>query len=482
MSDLTKRITQLRAAANTNDTRPKKDLKIPEYGQRGEIIRKELRIPKWLVWTVASVLLAAAVLYVPALPFVRRLAAPSEQARTLTVDASVIRTARDYLQDNPSADFDGDHLLNEQEVQRGTNPYKADTDKDGISDYVELYVYDSNPLSPSNDLVSYVKAVTAEEGKSVGTPFKINDVVLWPDDWNSRAKGGVVKTINGYRFCGFRGWVQFPFDPVYAYQVVNGVHVPLPYREAEKAWRVVDENEVLLFPRELEEEFEISVLGSKHYYDMEGWQRIPLKVMEFLLPSNSILISARTATLADRPDTVKPVVELKPVRPSAEYPVWRFDRSMNNLSDLAAVYGILDEGRCLLASFYLENEGEALAEVYGYDASGGLLLCDIDTLQPIDTLRITERMSKVMLTQDQVFVSEWFSFTGCGLDSTKKNIQIRFFDWIGEGETEETDTVEWIAEEIQEPETTEVPEAETAEEAGEAETSQDMAATEASEP
>ena len=432
MSDLQKRVGKIRESYESSADHPKKSLKIPAYGERGEIIRKEIRIPKWLIGVVAFIAVAAAVLYLPALPIAERLFNPAETARSLHIDAGMIRTARDYLQENPGADFDGDLLLNEQEVQRGTNPYKTDTDKDGISDYVELYTYDSNPLSYSNDLVSYVKAVSAEAGKNVSTPYKMNDVVLWPDDWNSRARGGVVRTVNGYRFCSFKGWVQFPYEPAFAYQVINGVHVLLPYREAEKAWRVVDETEVLLFPKKLETEFEISVLGKKYYYDPDGWQRWVFKALEFLLPSKSLFISAREATLADRAGEVKPLVELTPAPVTGEYPIWRFDRSMNNLSDLAAVYRMLNEGRCILASFYVENEGEAMAEVYGYDENGGLLLCDVESLQSIGTLKIIEKTSKVMLNENVVSVNEWFSFVGCGLDSTKKNIQVRFFDWIGE--------------------------------------------------
>lgn len=48
-------------------------------------------------------------------------------------------------------DPDNDGLTNDEEKEYGTYPYKADTDDDGISDYDEIHLYKSNPLSIDSD-------------------------------------------------------------------------------------------------------------------------------------------------------------------------------------------------------------------------------------------------------------------------------------------------------------------------------------------
>lgn len=48
-------------------------------------------------------------------------------------------------------DDDSDGLLNETEIQLGTNPHSADTDSDGLNDYQELFVYGTSPLLADSD-------------------------------------------------------------------------------------------------------------------------------------------------------------------------------------------------------------------------------------------------------------------------------------------------------------------------------------------
>ncbi|MDH7516133.1 MAG: OmpA family protein [Bacteroidota bacterium] len=48
-------------------------------------------------------------------------------------------------------DLDGDRLLNIDEEALGTNPYDADTDGDGLSDYEEVKVYASSPVRKDTD-------------------------------------------------------------------------------------------------------------------------------------------------------------------------------------------------------------------------------------------------------------------------------------------------------------------------------------------
>lgn len=48
-------------------------------------------------------------------------------------------------------DIDNDGITNDRESQLGTNPYDADSDGDGISDYEEIEVYRTNPLRTDSD-------------------------------------------------------------------------------------------------------------------------------------------------------------------------------------------------------------------------------------------------------------------------------------------------------------------------------------------
>lgn len=48
-------------------------------------------------------------------------------------------------------DIDGDGLSNDEEAVLGTDPYLADTDGDGLSDYDEVYVYFTDPLLADTD-------------------------------------------------------------------------------------------------------------------------------------------------------------------------------------------------------------------------------------------------------------------------------------------------------------------------------------------
>jgi len=49
------------------------------------------------------------------------------------------------------ADWDGDGIPNYLEAIYGTDPYKKDTDGDGISDYDEINIYKTDPLSKDTD-------------------------------------------------------------------------------------------------------------------------------------------------------------------------------------------------------------------------------------------------------------------------------------------------------------------------------------------
>jgi hypothetical protein len=48
-------------------------------------------------------------------------------------------------------DSDGDGLTDAEEKALGTNPLKADTDDDGLTDWAEVKIYHTDPLNPDTD-------------------------------------------------------------------------------------------------------------------------------------------------------------------------------------------------------------------------------------------------------------------------------------------------------------------------------------------
>lgn len=419
-----------------------KDISLPEYGEYGQIVRKPIRIPNWLVLLSTIILASILIIYVPSF-----FAGSGKGINNYIIfpDSNMIRSANEYLKDNPNGDFDGDGLLNAQETQKGTDPRHVDTDKDGLSDYYELYSSGTSPTSINNDIVSHVKMQAAEEGKNVNTPYKVNDVVMWPADWSSRAKGSVVKTVNGYRFCNFKGYAQFPSG--YAYRVEDGVHIPLNYRKIENAYEITGDYEVLLYNKIIPTKYELSFLSNKCYLDNEGFLSVIGKILDIILPAHSPFIACRRITTEDVDNNPEILVQLKPQWLSQDYPDDRFGRNRTELSDLAQVYAHLNGGECGLVSIFVMNEGEAVFEVYGYDSNGALLLADPDTLKPVGVLNIVEKVSRIMMNDGNIIRREWFSFNGCGFDSSKKSSRICFFNF---GTAEEPS--------IQEPEVVETPE------------------------
>ena len=53
--------------------------------------------------------------------------------------------------DKKILDSDADGLLDEEEKNLGTNPQDKDSDHDGLDDYQEAKVYQTNPLDPDTD-------------------------------------------------------------------------------------------------------------------------------------------------------------------------------------------------------------------------------------------------------------------------------------------------------------------------------------------
>ncbi|MFC1640639.1 hypothetical protein ACFL2D_01170 [Patescibacteria group bacterium] len=55
------------------------------------------------------------------------------------------------INDDSIVDSDNDRLTNMEEAEAGTDPKKADTDGDSLSDYEEIKQHKTNPLSQDTD-------------------------------------------------------------------------------------------------------------------------------------------------------------------------------------------------------------------------------------------------------------------------------------------------------------------------------------------
>lgn len=61
-------------------------------------------------------------------------------------------------------DLDMDGLSNSEEESLGTNPYKIDSDNDGLSDREEVMVYNTDPMNPDSDADTYLDGQEVESG------------------------------------------------------------------------------------------------------------------------------------------------------------------------------------------------------------------------------------------------------------------------------------------------------------------------------
>ena len=208
--------------------------------------RNELAIPTYtlgkkprsrrfrpILITCCCILLLCLSIYLPPL----LLEAPDDSYRpsldlTASADRQAMEEAQTYLRNNPEADFDGDGLSNEAEIAVNTGVYLRDNDNDGVTDYAELNLTETNPCIPDEAILSFVINADAKTGNTVNTPFKVNDVVMWADDYPTKARGSVLQLADGsYVFYRFQGWAQFPAGN-YAYKVAGGTQTELKKSDA----------------------------------------------------------------------------------------------------------------------------------------------------------------------------------------------------------------------------------------------------------
>lgn len=395
--------------------RKQKNLTAPEYTLNQEK-KKRKKFPKWLRNLIAGVIIVGVVLYAPPL-FMRPVS--MEPAIQLEMDAAAIRAANEYLKDHPDDDFDGDGLANAKEQQAGSDPYRVDTDGDGIMDSSELSLTDTSPVIYNDTLLEITEQQMKEADKSVRSPFKINNVVLWPDNLESRVHGAVVKTLAGYRFCNFQGWAQFP-EGSYVYAVEDGIHKELR-RNSEGAVYIPKAESgiaVEVYERPLEIIYQFSCCGRSMYISND----VCGEILWFLLPEKGpALFTCRKMTTVDLDPDTSLGREASTRTVSTQMDDSRFGRNHILLTDLAQIRKSIEENRPVLTSLFSPTRGEAVVLIYGYTSEGDLLAADPETSEELGTIRIEERASRLYDKEGKILQYEWFLFDGLGFSSYSKD-------------------------------------------------------------
>lgn len=392
---------------------------IPTY----TIAKQHRKIPKpfFIIFTV--VLLLFTTIYLP--PMV--ISEPDTSAHTsvdlrLSANPNAMEWALTYLRNNPEMDFDGDGLVNETELSYNTGVYLIDNDDDGTTDYAELYLTETNPCVYDESVINFVKQADIKTGSPVNKPFKLHDVILWADDYESKARGGVIPLADGsYNFYRFEGWCQFPDDAQYAYKVVNGVQQAL--EKNESGYFYIDSKELMnvrvyqtkpeacYLVRLLSNEFTIgdSTLG---------------KVLSTVLPSKGYgLIVCKPALVNDFDGTWEEtaVKNAPTAKKLGEYSEERFGRDQQSLADLSTIFSEINSGRNVIVSLMSHEIGEVFVEVYGYTNRNNLLICDPETGDDYGALNIKVVGERVLDQTGSIVSYEHFIFTGCGYSSAARH-------------------------------------------------------------
>lgn len=383
--------------------------------------RRKIPLPALILFAVALVIFV--VIYLP--PLI--ISEPDTSVRlsvdmTPYADPNAMEWAQKYLRNNPDADFDGDGLTNEQEIDCGTGVYLIDNDGDGTTDYAELYYTETNPKYYDNAIQNFVQQSDARTGSTVNTPYKVHDVVLWADDYEAKSRGSVVPLADGsYNFYLFKGWVQFPGSVEYAYKVAYGRQTPLAKNEA--GYFYIDSKEltnVRVYAKEPERCYVVSLLNT----DYKMSDNIGSRILCALLPSKGFgLITVKPALCNDLDGTwdevaiVNDIVTLR----LAEYADTRFGRNDLSLNDLSNIFTEIDNGRNVIIQLMSHDVGEVYLEVYGYTNRNNLLVCEPRTGDTKGVINVDVMSERVLDSSGTITLYEHYSFGGCGYASTARH-------------------------------------------------------------
>ena len=420
MSDMLRDRARAVEEAEKSRRRRKRRETIAQYTLSGKAKRRKLPTSLKAAGIAVGILaVLAAAIYIPPLFY------DVNQAISYTPiipDASALKTYQTYLKNHPDDDFDEDGLANSLEDKQGTNIWKMDSDYDGVSDFAELYITETSPMEFSSVLMEQMRTQDVKNNKTLGTPYKIDDIIFWPDDYASKAYGGIVRTMMGYRFWNYTGWVRFP-GKVYAYEYYDDIHHELLYRSAEEAYRITTSNEIRLYDHPLSFVYKLSLPFAGNLYlenNMAG------EIIDKILPDKGGFITCHKLAEDDTQPDVSHNIEVKPAMPTVDKnDESRFGRNQNSLADLANVRALLEHGDCVAVSLYSSTTGEAIGIIYGYTKEGNLLVAN-DKLEPVGKIYIREAAMKMMNKDGEIGQRAWFEWNGLGFDSSRYGDRINF--------------------------------------------------------
>lgn len=404
----------------------KKAMTIPSYGVDGKVIDPGRRKKQKNLLTALVIIVGIiGFIYIPQFFIIEA----KESTIVLEPDASAIKIVNNLLKDSGDEDFDGDGVINSDEESFNTSLYNSDTDGDSLSDYYEIHVSNTDPISYDSNMMDIQKREDESNGKSLSSGYKIGNVILWADDYSSKAYGSVVETLHGYHFCDFNGYAEFPnYDSsVYAYKIENGVRTLLPSKSVnsstgEIAWKVSAGDFVEVYTEPLTETIEVSLFGKIIYINSNAIT----KALASILPDKGFITMTSKMTVDVTPiGTLDTTADIQlPVYDSSDPE--RFMANTNSLSDLKTVYNTIDAGGCVATSLYNSKYGEYVYLAYGYDYNGNLLMADSDSLEPVGKLYITPCAKKLINNTGSIVSVSYFEFSGFGFESDN-NDRISFF-------------------------------------------------------
>lgn len=400
----------------------KQSRRTPHYKKDGTVKKRWKLIPLTVCFLILLIGLCIAAIHIPTLIYKEPVIA-KENRMVMNANEAGLKNMLDYVKDHPNADFDSDGLTNAEETNYGTDPRLPDTDMDGISDYAEIYVYNTRPCEAENNLDKIVKQMLDERGLKETIPYKLHDVIMWADDIRSRSAGTVVPTLRGYRFSKFNGWAQFPGE-VYAYRIVNGIHEPLEYREYENAWRInsyTEDEEVVLYQQKLPTTHLLTLFDRKYYVD-DG---LISTILGYTLPKEHSFITYKEIVWQDTYTE-----ELQATVTGTEMPAYdatdmtRFETTTTEFGSLTDAYSSILAGKPVIVSLQSSSYGETICLAYGYTELGDLLIADEygNTTDQNGNTMLLDIIERSAITIDQnggMRQREFFDFYGLGYDSTK---------------------------------------------------------------
>lgn len=343
-----------------------------------------------------------------------------DNSYTQALNPNIIKGYNEFISNNETLDFDKDGLNNKKELEIGSDLYNPDTDNDGLSDYYE-YNYDTNILKNDEWLCKQMTNTLKKENRTYKNPYSSNGIILWADSIESRTYGTVILSRAGndisYVFDKFSGYAQFPDESI-PYDISSGVHVKLERNADTGLYRIEDGMKVILSDIEYDYIYKFEIFGKPMYKNSS----LLSKVLDILLPEKGFITCRKTATIDTEYKKNNDVI-LYPI-PTADkdynYNDYsRFNCNQNRLEDLANVYRNIDNGYSVCVSL-IDEEGETLGVIYGYDQYGNLYIADISTGQELGTLKIHEHYTKLYTSEDFFEDYYWYSFAGLGYDSQNK--------------------------------------------------------------